>query len=104
MDYCFVRRDDEEHETTILVLKDRFSHAVQDIRMERSGAEDEDAISRALECVRGFGHRGRLILKTENEPAILALKNKLLERLTDGAIALEPPPHESESNGGSRTG
>jgi hypothetical protein len=104
MDYCFIRREEEDQVLTILVLKDRTSRAVQAIRVERKGVEDENAFARALECIRGFGHRGRILLKTDNEPAILALKTKVLESLLDGAISVEPPAHESESNGGVENG
>jgi hypothetical protein len=99
LDYAFIRREDEEHTLTILVMKDRGSRAVQAWRVEKKGAEDPDEVSRAVEGVRRFGHRGKILLKTDGEPAILALKEKMMQSLSDGAISIESPPHESESNG-----
>jgi hypothetical protein len=104
MDYCFIRREEEEQVLTVLVLKDRASRAVQAIRVERKGAEDEATCDRVLECVRRFGYQGRILMKTDNEPAILSLKSKIMEKLANGAIAVEPPVHESESNGSVENG
>jgi hypothetical protein len=99
-----VRREEEEHVLTILVLKDRASRAIQAFRVEHKGAEDAEIVMRVVESIRRFGHRGRILLKTDGEPAILALKEAAMRQLTDGAIAVEPPPHESESNGGVENG
>jgi hypothetical protein len=44
------------------------------------------------------------MLKTDNEPAVLALKARTLANLTNGAVAVEPPAHESESKGSVENG
>jgi hypothetical protein len=101
---CFTRREEEEESVlTVLVLKDRASRAIQAFRVERKGVEDEDAISRTVESIRRFGHRGRILLKTDGEPAILALKERVMQKLTEGAIAVEPPPMSRSQMGGLRT-
>ena len=45
-----------------------------------------------------FGPHGRLLIKTDNEPAILALKALAVRELGVDAITVESPPQESESN------
>jgi hypothetical protein len=104
LDYAFVRKEDEVATLTNLVMKDRGSRAIQAWRVERKGAEDAVTVARAVECLKGFGHRGRVLIKTDGEPAILALKEKIMQSLSDGAIAIESPPHESESNGSVENG
>ena len=106
MDYCFVRRENETETVPILVVKDRGSRAIQAWMVERKGADVDtgDAASRAVQGIRSFGHRGRLMIKTDNEPAILALKEEIMRSFPDGVIPVESPPHESESNGAAENG
>ena len=42
--------------------------------------------------LRNFGHRGRVLIKTDNEPAILSLKEEMMRRLEVGAIPVESVP------------
>ena len=39
------------------------------------------------------------MIKTDNEPAILALREAVMENLPAGAIPVDPPTRASESNG-----
>ena len=45
-----------------------------------------------------------MLIKTDNEPAILSLKEEMMRRLEVGAIPVESAPHESESNGSVENG
>jgi hypothetical protein len=99
MDYCFVRREEEEEVVTILVIKDRISRAIRAVRVVRKGAESESEVVRVVECVRSFGHRGKVVLKSDGEPAILALKEAIARKLPEGTISVESAATESESNG-----
>jgi hypothetical protein len=99
MDYCFVRREDEEEVVTVIVIKDRGSRAIRATRVLQKGAESESEVVRVAECIRSFGHRGKVVLKSDGEPAILALKEAIARRLPEGAVTLESAPTESESNG-----
>ena len=78
MDYCFVRGEGETETTTLLLMKDRHSRAIHAWVVERKGADIDtgDAASRAVDGIRRFGHCGRLMIKTDNEPAIYALRGK----------------------------
>jgi hypothetical protein len=104
MDYCFVRREEEEDVVTVLVLKDRISRAIRAIRVMHKGAESESEVVRVVECIRSFGHRCKIALKSDGEPAILALKAAISRHLPEGVIAVESAATESESNGSIENG
>ena len=55
MDYCFVRREGEEHATTVLVLKHRQSRAVRCWAVPRKGGAEAVAAELANEGIRGSG-------------------------------------------------
>ena len=65
--------------------------AIQAWVVERkvSDLDAADVIQRALKGLRSFGHRGRVAIKAENEPAILALKEEIMRRPEVGAIPVE---------------
>ena len=101
MDYCFLRRGDDDELTTILVLKERQSRAIQAwVVPSRSILLDEGAAAeRAADGIRRFGFRDKVIIKTDNEPAILALRDLIQAKLKISVLEEEPQPHESQSNG-----
>ena len=90
MDCCFVRRDDEIETVTVLLMKDPYSAWV----VERKGPDLDaaDVAQRALVGLRKFGHRGRVLMKTDNEPAILSLEEEMMRRLDVSAILVESAP------------
>ena len=57
MDYCYVRREGEEHATTVLVLKHRQSRAVRCWVVPRKGSAEAAAAELASEGIRGSGSR-----------------------------------------------
>ena len=98
-DYAFVRRVGEKDVITLLVMRDRGSRALRVWIVPNKGAEMEDAVLKAVEGVLHLGYRGRVLIKCDNEPAILALREAIIARLPDGAIPVAPAPGESASNG-----
>jgi hypothetical protein len=98
-DYAFVRRESEEETVTLLVMKDRDSRAIRAWVVPVKGADMAHAVSRAVEGVHELGHRGPVVLKTDNEAALLALREAIMAELHEGAIPVQPVPGESESNG-----
>ena len=81
-DYAFVRRQGEEDHITLLVMKDRDSRAIRAwvVPVKGVGADMLHAVSRAVEGVHELGHRGPVVLKTDNEPAVLALREAVMPR------------------------
>ena len=57
------------------------------------GADTEEAVDRALQGIRDLGHRGPILVKTDNEPALINLREELLSQLPTGAIPVHPPAH-----------
>ena len=100
-DYAFVRRDTEVDTTTLLVMKDRDSRAIRAwvVPVKGVGSDMRHAVSRAVEGVHELGHRGPVVVKTDNESALLALRGAIMAELHEGAIPVQPVPGESEGNG-----
>ena len=99
MDYCFFRREKETETVTILIVKDRHSRAIRAVPLRHKGVVLEESVDRALDAIKGFGHRGSILLKTDNEAALQALREAVANRLPEGALAVNPPARESESSG-----
>ena len=104
LDYCFIRRENETETLTVLLLKDRRSRAVRAWVMPCKGTELNDGVERALQGIKDFGHRGPILVKVDNEPATISLREALMERLPEGAAPVKTPARESESNGGVENG
>ena len=101
LDYCFVKREDEEHSTTILVLKHRQSRAVRCWVVPRKGSAEAVAAELANEGLRGFGVTASqsVALKSDGEAAIRALRRRVAELWPGSVLEQTPPSHEHESNG-----
>ncbi len=99
-DYAYVRRDDEEEVATLLVMRDRDTRAVRAWVLEHKGADLVETVDRAVTGVRQLGYNGRVLIRTDGEPALLALRNAIIKGLPDGATPISTPVGESSSNGG----
>ena len=100
IDYAFIRREAETDTATILVVKDRASRAVQATVLRMKGASLEEAGEKATEAVANFGHTaGKLMVKCDNENAMLDLRAEVIRRLPVGVLAVNSPVGESQSNG-----
>ena len=55
-------------------------------------------VGKIIESIKETEHT-KLVLKADGEPPIRALKGEVLRRLGEGAVPVEPPPYEHESNG-----
>ena len=99
MDYCFLRRAENHDKITILLIKDRDSRAIRAQIVESKGVACEEAVEAALRGIHEFGHRDKVILKADGEPAAKALKEEVLKRMPGGGFASQPVAHEHESNG-----
>ena len=60
----------------------------------------EETVDRAVAGVRELGYRGRVLIRTDGELALVALRNAITAALPDGATPLATPVGESSSNGG----
>ena len=99
-DYAYVRRDDEGETVTLLVMRDRDSKALRAWVLERKGIDLASTVDRAVAGVRELGYRGRVLIRCDGEPALVALRNAITAALPDGATPVKTPVGESSSNGG----
>ena len=59
----------------------------------------EAVADQAVDNILRLGHRGKLIVKVDNEPALLALREVVMGRLRTTCVPEAPPCDESGSNG-----
>ena len=105
MDYAFVRRGDEKETITILVVKDRGTRAIRAAVLRQKGIALDESAECAVDFIKGFGYKGRVLLKTDNEPALISLRAEVARRLEENAAApIAPPAHEHQSNGAVENG
>ena len=104
MDYAFVRRQDETETVTVLVVKDRDSRGLRTSVMKQKGIIIEESADKAADMVKGFGHQGKILMKVDNERALVALRKEVISRLGCDVIPVKPPEGESQSNGGVENG
>ena len=76
MDYCFLRGAESDDKITVLLQKDGDSRAMRTEVLESKGVACEEAVEAALRGINEFGHRGKIILKTDEEPALTALREQ----------------------------
>ena len=99
-----MRRANEEHTVTILLVKDRKSRAIRAKVLRHKGTCIDEAVDHATQAVRDFGHPGMVLIKTDNEPALIALRDAVIRHLPAGAAPVPTPVRESESNGSVENG
>ena len=98
LDYCFIRRREEEQTMTILLLKDRATRAIRAWALQRKGVQLEEPAELAAGGIADLGYRGRVWVKCDNEPALRALRQAVMAKL-EGASPIDPPEHESPASG-----
>ena len=86
-DYAYVRRDDEEDVATLLVMRDRDTRAVRAWVLEHKGADLVETVDRAVTGVRQLGYNGRVLIRTDGEPVLVAQRNAIIKALPDGALS-----------------
>ena len=98
IDYAFIRREEEADTQTVLVMKDRKSRALRAWLLRSKGIVQEETVEQATAGVLDFGFAGEVVLKGDNEPALITLRDAIKARLP-GALTVPVPPRESQSNG-----
>ena len=108
MDYCFLLKEDGVPESHgVLVTKDRGSKAIIANLVLCKGRAFEDTVDQAVLNNRRFGGQGKVVLKTDNEAALVDLRVGVAEKLSLGqagegglqVVPEVPPAHEPQSNG-----
>eukprot|EP00969_Alexandrium_andersonii_P198413 8762895-Alexandrium_andersonii.AAC.1 len=86
MDYRFLPKDTDAESLTVLVLKDHDSRAIMAHPVLCKGRLRSDTIEQAADSIRRLGHRGRVLLKTGNEPALVGLKLGVADALAQSGV------------------
>eukprot|EP00969_Alexandrium_andersonii_P047206 2071737-Alexandrium_andersonii.AAC.1 len=74
MDFCFPMKDGSDVSLTVLVLKDRGSRAILAHPVLRKGRSRGDTVGQAVSRIHRLGHRRKVLLKTDNGPALVDLR------------------------------
>ena len=74
MDYCFLGRARSPSSATVLIMKDRGSRSILASVVQSKGRGLDETVTQAAANIRRLGHYGRVILKTDGEPAIMDLR------------------------------
>ena len=99
MDYNhYCDPEDDEDEVTSLVMKDRTTGMIWGNRVERKGATDKWIVDRQIKNLELLG-RSNIALKTDGEPAIVALQSKLIAMREGQTVPRNPPAYNPEANG-----
>ena len=102
------RQDAQENALKILVVRDLKSKATFAHAVPTKGVDEKRfAVDSIVDDVRYCGY-SRVILKSDNEPAIVALLGEALKGLRieglEQVAEEHPPPYDSQANGGIETG
>ena len=89
-DYAFVSKAEDEKSLVILITKDRDSRIVMADVVSRKGLVVEEPAQQATDNVLRLGHRGRVIVRCDNEPALLALREAVMQKLKRTSIPEAP--------------
>ena len=92
LDYAFMGQDDEET-TPLLIMKDSKYKTIWATTILQKGAESF-AVKSLVNAVRESGHR-KVIMKSDDEASIIALKNAARGELADVEIIMKESPEPS---------
>ena len=98
MDYNELDDEKGYRSNKTLVVKDENSGAVLHYKIKTKGAGDEWVVKKVARDIEELG-RTNIRLKTDGEPAIVALQAKVQSARTATTIPLNPPAYSPQSNG-----
>ena len=104
MDYCFLGRAGSPSSATVLIMKDRESRSILASVVQSKGRGLDETVTQAAANIRRLGHYGRVILKTDGEPAIMDLRRGVAEKLQCVVPMERPAPYEPQINGSVENG
>ena len=96
--YVFFRESESDETMTLLVMKDRDTKTVFADVVEVKGRGLEGTVANVVRNIARLGHK-KVILCTDQEPAILDLVNGIIEPRQESTIPQNSPVGESQSNG-----
>ena len=97
-DYCFLGNEEDESQAPVWVMTDHETKAVFAYVCEQKGSESKGVVDQVVEDINKLG-RTKVILKTDQEPAIRDVQRAVRDRRKHEAILENSPVGESQSNG-----
>ena len=73
------------------MIKDRDSRAIRAHVLRYNGTSLEEVADLATQGIQGFGHKGELQIKTDNEVALLDLRRSVVRKLDAVLLPITPP-------------
>lgn len=99
MDYCFLGTEGS-HTETVLVVRERPHRMTMSTVVPMKGASLEWVVRRVLAFIKELGLEGNdIVLKTDQEPAIVSLVGEIARRRTANTFPEHSPVSSSQSNG-----
>ena len=99
-DYCFLRNRPGGDQAKTVVGKERMSQGFVAHVVPSKGTGAEWVAQQLARDIRKFGCHGRVLIKTDGEPAIKSLARDVARARGDLPTVLEnPPPSDSKANG-----
>ena len=99
-DYCFLRNEAQGACCVVLVGRDRQSGALLAHAAPAKGSSTEWAVQQVVKDLKKFGHYGKVILKSDQEPAITTFLEEVAKAREGAQTILEHSPvGDSQSNG-----
>ena len=86
------------HKRRLMVGRDRWTGYTFNHLVECKGLGDHNIVKKVTASVDGLGYR-KLIVKTDGEPAIVAVQEAVARARTFETIAENPPAHDPQANG-----
>ena len=90
--------EEAEHPQKVIVGKDEKTKSVFCHRIIAKGLTDEWAIKKIIQDIRDLG-RNQIILKTDGEPAIMAVQARIVALRESQTVPRNPPAYNPQSNG-----
>ena len=89
MDYMFMTQRPSEEQLTypILVIKERVTDGIWALPVTRKGTQKNNVVKQVLEIINSVGSP-KVILKSDQEPAIIDLQKEIRKELWDEVLKL----------------
>ena len=97
-DYKSFGHDEDDDKITVIILKDEDTGLMSSHRCDRKGASDGWVIDQIKDDIDNMGHT-EVIFKTDGEPSIIQVQEKVQELRSHRTIPQNPPAYNPQSNG-----
>ena len=100
-DYAFFRdkKGEKGRSKTVLIVKDRASGGISANVVPKKGVGGGFAVKQFERDIRRFGHRKKLLLRSDGEPAVKDLLEKVADYRTPETVIEQSPVEDSRANG-----